>query len=574
MIFQLKLKSKDGTEQTVPLPDGDHLIGRSRSASIHVTEDDVSGRHLALHVSGESVIAENLSSHGSRTMDSEIELPTPIRPGETVVLSKSLSITLEKIPTPQEMPPHTASSVDLTIVDEPAASILEKKDDNKTIIEAPISSDIDKTILDEPSPVHADIDKTILDEPSPVPADIDKTILDEPSPVFDPNKTDPGNTVCHSRQTQAGQGVSSATVAPDNDPYKTNVMQTRIASAEEIDFLRRQDRKTIRDKKMKYIFGIVIFACLLSGIYFFRGKALEEKLSWPRLDNGNYSEKPFDNGDGGFSNGRFSVIAPLVSSTRSSRSKNGDLLIESRIGRDRDVAIRIVLSVKHNPSFLREDRQKTMNDWIREISSSEGHWNFGQISDLFFIGKNNGLPCLSVSYSREDDKQSWYGEALFFRNGDERIVRLVEIPSSERVRGSDILSNNAFLFFSEKFVENHWEGGGEIYSGNPEDLLNEAKALLVKMSPATWGKISAILRSVLVVSAESGNTNLKERSLEQLRKLRSAQRVWYNAQCIAYLKEKAAGNERAADIIRDSCLSVFSAPDDLRNQNIKRNRWE
>ena len=106
------------------------------------------------------------------------------------------------------------------------------------------------------------------------------------------------------------------------------------------------------------------------------------------------------------------------------------------------------------------------------------------------------------------------------------------------------------------------------------ELLNEAKGLLIKMSPSTWGKITMLLRSVLVAAVESGNLGLKEQALEQLRKLRDNQRVWYNTQCIAYLKEKSAGNTRAANIIRDSCLSVFSSPDDLRHLNITRNIWE
>lgn len=565
MAFQLRIQIKDEAEKIVPLADGDTLIGRSRSAQIQLSPLDVSGRHLMLHVDKDSVIAENLSSHGARTAQTAIELPTPIRPGDTIFLGRDTSVRLETV----------------------RSSILEKEVE-KTMI----SDDAELTILGDaphgiPSGVTPEPDsgKTFMDKPSafesdktdpgeaPCPvcsADVDRTILDEPAAVA--KKPDASRTVLN--ESIAESEIRKTVAAGSSDAFKTNAMQTRIASAEEIDFLRRQDRKRKRDKKLKYVLGIVGLIVLLAAVYWFQGRPPEEKLTWPLTEKGMYSEKPFEPGEGGFDAGRFSVIAPLVPSTEGVREKNGDLVITTRTGRDRDVPMRIVLSVKRSSAYLHEERLKTFNDWIAEISASGGHWNFGQVSDLFFLGKNNGLPCLGAVYSRESENQSWYGEVLFFRNGDERIVRMAEIPSSERLRGTEFLSSNPFLFTSEKFVENHWEGAPEIYSGNPADLLNEAKGLLVKMSPATWDKIFMLLRSVLVAATESGDRELKEQALEQLRKLRDSQRVWYNAQCIAYLKEKSAGNERAANIIRDSCLSVFSCGDDLRNRNIKRNIWE
>ena len=639
MAFQLRIKADNEAERVVPLPDGDILVGRSRSAQIQLSHSDVSGRHLMLHTDKDSVIVENLSSHGSRTMDMTLELPTPLRPGDTIFLGNHTTITLEKQSADPDgnggstTAPGTSADVQPDRAEEKAQSRAEPAFDpsktdpgetpnpfasprqapakpapDKTVIDrpSPVPADLDKTILDEPSPVRPPAakpapDETIIDGPSPVPADLDKTILDEPSPVrpsaAKPDKTIPeahfdmrgkagaavsgaSASVPAGGRPAAGQTVppaekNQATAPPEkSDPYKTNVMQTRLASEDEINFLRMQDRKRKRDKKLKYILGVAGLIAIVMAFYLFKGEAPEEKLTWPRKENGKYSEKPFDLGDGGFSAGRFSLIAPLVDTTEKRRDKNGDLVITTRIGRDRDVTMRMILSVRKSSEYLHEDRIQTFINWISEISQSGGHWNFGQISDLFFIGKNNGLPCLNAVYSREENNQSWYGEVLFFRNGNERIVRLVEIPSSERLRGAEFLSGNAFIFTSEKFVENHWEGAAEIYSGNPEELLNEAKGLLIKMSPSTWGKITMLLRSVLVAAVESGNLGLKEQALEQLRKLRDNQRVWYNTQCIAYLKEKSAGNTRAANIIRDSCLSVFSSPDDLRHLNITRNIWE
>ena len=47
------------------LSPGEHIAGRSHSADIHLTEPDVSGKHLKLDVTPEGIFAENLSSHGT-----------------------------------------------------------------------------------------------------------------------------------------------------------------------------------------------------------------------------------------------------------------------------------------------------------------------------------------------------------------------------------------------------------------------------------------------------------------------------------------------------------------------------
>ena len=645
MSLQLQIKVNGQTETiSVPLTDGDHLLGRSRSADIQLTQLDVSGKHLMLHVDGNSVIAENLSSHGSRVGKNAIELPTPIRIGDSIYLGKNTVLTLLQESGIESVPEAEMTMMTIGVMEEPE----QKKDDPPSppsSASAP-ASDPDVTIIGAPAPQPetkapaevpaADPDVTIIGAPAPQPetkspaavpaADPDVTIIGAPAddmktvipdskdpdvtiigaPADDmktviPDSKDPDVTIIGSSPDRTAKTIclgsmdhpASNAAADDiktvisdsvsqtdgekkkgNDIFETNVMQTRIASAEELDFLRRQDRKSKRGRTLKYIIPVAAAAVILGLFFFLKGKAPEEKLTWPLDSAGNYAEKPFDLGDGGFSAGRFSLIAPFTDKTEKTIDKNGSLVILTKIGRDRDVTLRLVLSSKRSAKYLHQSRDKTFREWIQEISASGGHWNFDRISDLFFIGRNNGLPCMSAVYTREIDNQSWYGEVIFFRNGDERIIRMAEIPNSERLRGADFLSNNPFLFTSPNFIEEHWEGADEIFPGDPADLIQEAKGLLVKMSPATWDKISMLLRSALVQSTEKKLPDLKNDALNQLRKLRNNQKIWYNAQMIAYLKEKGAGNDRGAEMIRDSCLAVFSSNDDLRHRNIQRNIWE
>ena len=600
MSFQLQIKVNGQAEtSSVPLSDGDYLLGRSRSANIQLTQADVSGKHLILHVDGNSVIAENLSSHGSRVGQTLVELPTPVRVGDSIYLGKNTVLTLLQEGDPNPVPEPGMTMMTIGIM--PESNQKSEAAADKTAAASSTAADPEMTIIGKPAPdaktsakpAAPDPDVTIIGKPAdddmktvlPGAEDPDVTIIGPPAADMktvlpDDNKTEPtivvktiGNTKTVMPDS-AQKPENGEDKEDDEDVFKTNVMQTRIASAEELDFLRRQDRKSKRGRTLKYIIPIAVAAIVLGLFFFLKGKTPEEKLSWPLTANGKYSEKPFDLGDGGFAAGRFSLIAPLTEKTEKTVDKNGNLVILTRIGRDRDVTLRLVLSAKHSLKYLHQTREQTFREWIQEISASGGHWNFDRISDLFFLGKNNGLPCMSAAYTREIDNQSWYGEVIFFRNGDERIIRMAEIPNSERLRGADFLSNNPFLFTSPKFIEEHWEGAMEIYSGEPSDLIQEAKGLLVKMSPATWDKIAKLLRSALVQATEKNLSELKSDALNQLRKLRTNQKVWYNAQMIAYLKEKGAGNTRGAEMIRDSCLAVFSSNDDLRHRNIQRNIWE
>ncbi len=554
MAFQLKIVSRGEPDRIEPLPDGNWLVGRSRSAQIQVSQPDVSGRHLLLHVDGDSVIVENLSPHGAKLNFATLELPTPFYHGQTVTLGSSLTLTLLKI----------GMEENKTVPPEDGADAAKAAEENMATVLP------DGTSASGSAP--ADPDKTMIGD-APAAEDKGKTAGDAPA---DQNRTVPGESGGNPNKTLPPENSSDRTDAPEeeDDVLKTNVLQTRLATAEEMEFLRKQDRKKAHGKKLKYAAGIGIAAVILFSVYYFHGTPPEKKLTWPLTPSGEFSEKPFAPDEGGFETGRFSVIAPLTRATKTGKTSAGDMIVETAAGRDRDVPMRIVLSRKRSAAFLREDRMVTLQNWIREISSGGAHWNFGQPSEIFFIGRDNGLPCVSVTYSREYENQSWYGEALFFRNGDERIVRLVEIPASERIRGADFIGSFPFLFFAERFIADHWEGGKEVLSGKPEDMLNEAKLLLTKMSPVMWDKIMRLLRGVLVNAVTTRNDDLRERALEQLRKLRKNQRDWYNAQRIAYLKEKALGNDRGADVIRDACAAVFSSEDDLRNLNIRRNRWE
>jgi len=585
----------DGKEVSeMKLADGEYMVGRSRSAAIKVDPPDVSGHHLMLRVQGDQVTAENLSSHGTMLENLQLDHNTTVTSGQCLKLGKSLKLFIlnENVelmpksvvlpaPVSDTVPPVASGSTSAPTPLPSAAAVPEPS--QTAVMASPLASSVATPLpsgtsaptplpsaMATPLPVAAAApvaaDETVPPSASvTLPHDPDKTML--PPQPGDANKTEPPQHATEIRKTAAPS-------AAQREIFETNALKTRVATAEEMDFLRRQDVKRSRGRYLWYVLGAFVLLVLGALVYYFRPPPPEAVLSWPYNAQREEVVKLLDPVQGGYDAGRFTLVVPDVPGLNVQKTADGNMVVTSRIGRDRDVPLRVILSVKTSPAFLHEDRIATLKNWMKEVSASGGHWNFNQPSDLFFIGQNNGLPCISVAYRREADNQSWYGEALFFRNGNERIVRQAEIPSNERIRGENLISNTPFLHFSPAWIKNHWEGSAEQIRGDSNEVLNEARLLLSKMSPVTWNKTFVLLRHVLTQATLSGNQKLRDEALGQLRLLRDRQLIWYNAQRIAYLKEISNKNEGAAARIKDSCEAVFCSDDDLRYLNIRRNIWE
>jgi hypothetical protein len=74
-------------DQRVPLPDGVIVVGRSMSCQVRFNAPTVSRQHLLLHVTGDRIVAENLStSTGTLVNGKKIAAPTPLDEGDELIL--------------------------------------------------------------------------------------------------------------------------------------------------------------------------------------------------------------------------------------------------------------------------------------------------------------------------------------------------------------------------------------------------------------------------------------------------------------------------------------------------------
>ena len=526
------------TQESVLAP-GEHTVGRSRSADIHLAQPDISGKHLKLEVRPDGAAAENLSSHGTLLNGEALNGKTELKEGDRLSLGKHIGIGFSFSNEKADAAPAPAADAG----------------------EAPtLVPGVPAPVPPAPAPASA-----------PAPAPAPATVPTEPPPAA------PAPAPAPEPSSEEKTPVPGTPPPAEEDVLKTDVMRTRLASMEEMNLLRNADRKRSTGRTFKYVLAVLAAAALLAVLYTLKSPPREAVLSWPVGPDGKQQGAFFDPGTGGHRSGGFSLAYPAVKGqTKITEDKaKKQITILTRCGKDGSVPLRIYFFRKQSPEFLTLSRREVLFRMLAGLQTGNKRWTLAQISDVFFIGAENGLPCLSVEYRREVEGRSWYGEVLFFRTGNEGFLRLAEIPASERARGQGFISNMPFLKFSQTYLQRHWEGDGEYrYDGDPGVMMDEISRHLSKQAPFEWARTYLLLQRVLMESCKSGDASLERNALTQLRRLRSMQTVWYNGQKIQYNTAKLSGDQHTENAVMELCKTVFSSPDDLRYFTLRRNIWE
>ena len=549
MIRCIIYTDSEKTQESVLAP-GEHIAGRSRSADIHLIQPDISGKHLKLEVRPDGVAAENLSSHGTRLNGSPLLEKTEMKEGDRLALGKHIEIGFL-----------------LSGGDAPAPAPEEDSSEAATLIPgAGPAPD-----LRGPAPDSSETTATAPGETQTDPGEA-RTDPGEMKTCIGKAQTDPGEaTPAPGGEPPAADGGS----AGEGDAFKTDVMHTRLASMEEMNLLRNADRKRSTGKTFKYVLAVLAAVALLVALYVLKSPQKELVLSWPVDAEGHAAGAFTDPGTGGHKAGGFSLAYPSLGSRTQVKTDKEKVSVFTRCGRDGSVPLRIFFLRKRSPAFLNQERREVLSGLLAGLQTENKRWSLSQISDVFFIGSENGLPCLSVEYRREAEGRSWYGEILFFRTGSEAFVRLAEIPASERARGQSFISNTPFLKFSPAYLQCHWEGDREYrYDGDPGVMMDEISRHLSKQAPFEWARTYLLLQRVLMESTRNSSAALERNALNQLRRLRAMQTIWYNGQKIQYNTAKLSGDRHKENAVMELCKTVFSSPDDLRYFTLRRNIWE
>ncbi len=89
--------------RAIPLPKGEHVIGRARNAPIRVNHKSISRRHARIVIGEEQATIEDLKSkNGTYLRGERLEAPAVLTDGDSIRLG-SITVTLQ-------MRPQTAST--------------------------------------------------------------------------------------------------------------------------------------------------------------------------------------------------------------------------------------------------------------------------------------------------------------------------------------------------------------------------------------------------------------------------------------------------------------------------------
>lgn len=574
MKYQIRFTEGELVGQVFPIDANALSLGRSRSNVVKLQTPDVSAKHVTLTIGAVGVILENLSSRTTTVDGDALSMGDRknLVAGQIVGMGNSVKFTLEALadaPAAQQVAPAASEDDDVTMP--PPAPAVKKA----PVPQAATPADDDATVP-PPAPVKkapvphaatpADDDATVP-PPAPVakkaPAPAPKAPSPAPKPAPKAAPKPAPKPVPKPLTAEESADAANETIA----------MQTRMASAEELEFMKSSHEKKQIRKTGLWIAGGVVALLIFIGLYFaFFHRTPEKYVSWPADDAGNALTAVVQMENCPYLKD-LDVKYPNVSGCEV-KKESGRITIFTALGKYRDVPLRITLEYFQDKKALTEERTTTLEAWMKSKTKGSENWNFDLIQPIAFYQNAHGIPYICVPYSRTENNESYVGYAVQIRRADWVFILMKEIPTRDRWRAEWFIQGSSFLRFTENFLMEHWEGTNEFQKGQPSAIISEAKALLRRRSPTVWLKAEYLLRGALCQAQANGDTASVNEGVALLKELRNSQIEYFNQQKINYLLAKNNKNEREMKKISNDMRGVFSSEEDFRFHKIRQDKWD
>jgi len=541
-MIRLRVETGEPKGEVFELGEGENVLGRSRSVDIKLETPEVSRKHACITVVDGQATVESLSQYGAWLDDEPIEEPRVIRAGQRLKLRENMVLVVEDDQAPAA---RNTVAVDVSKTgegdmptgdgsDQPAAS----QDGANTGVEA-------SSGVEGPGVPTGPMPSPMTSESPGVPTGTGE------SAGADEVKF-PAATVDDSKELHIPEATDRQ-LSPD----ATRVMETRIAVPGELEEIRRTEAQRTRKRLMVMIGAL---ALMIAAIAMLRPKAPdpEEVLTWPRDASGGYLVDRIPGPSGGYRLGY-----PNSENAKVTDEGDGNITVECRIGRDRDVPFLMMLTEQRDDRFLTTDMTTIMDEWRTAVSGAEDTWLFdAPVKMALFYGYDNGIPFQSQPYQREAD-QRWVGVAAFFRHGRLLVILRTEIPAEESTRGEGFIYQRFFDMETE-FVHTHWEGGAKMPSANAVTLLEQARSDMRRNVPATWTRTEGIIRAAIHKAAVEGDAGVEHEGIQLLSKVRERQARWFHGRWLEFKSATQQGNEEQTQRIAGLSKAVFSEEADRR----------
>ncbi len=532
-MVSLKVEKGEPAGAVFVLREGDNTLGRSHSASFRLLSADVSGVHARITVAHGAATLENISQFGTRVDDVPAEGRVALRQGQRLSFGKSTVLLVLQTADPSKEPAPTLGSTPTRGRPEQQAA-----DTGETRFDGAVTG----AVTGAGAGTRTGFAGGIPGKEAVVNSDSDLTV---------------------------GLPPPEMTAGSDFDEGLTRAMQTRAATPEEIELLRKNEQKR---HKRRISQGLAILIPLLILVVVFRPRTPppEPKIEWAKDANGDYLDLFEPGPGGGLSAGGYDICYPGPERFKKTETSDG-LILEGWIGRNQTVPMRLIVQDDRNVRFASMSREAFVEDWMQQQKAGGERWSFDKPSPTpGFIGLRNGLPYTRVTYYR-DSNGSWFGVACVIRHGYRRIVVRAESPAMERARVEDLLSSK-FLRVSEAMENAHWEPSADIPKTEESAILKQVEADLNRMAPATWVELQKTLAGLLTKTVRTGNPQAEAEALRLLVRLHERQTLWFNSQELAFNAAQMQNNMGKAMEISRFTKAVFKDMEDQRYYTVR--KWD
>ena len=569
MKYQIRFTDGEFQGQVFPIGSDVLSLGRSHTNVVHLQSPDVSGRHVNLTLTNNGVMLENFSSRVTTVDGDPISLGDRVGlvAGQVIGLGSLVKFTLEALPDDTPSSPAAPTASDDSATFPPAPKVpMSAGDDSATVPPSPkadAKSDDDATVPPmQKSPVKTDDNATVPPTPPSKSAKKSKQpSKQEPEP---PNSV-PTPAPSPAAEADGNDDVSNETIS----------MQTRMASAEELEYMKSShEKKKMRKTGCVFLVLLSVIAIAAAVYFCFFYRQPEKVISWPRNEAGKELATSAQLDESCPYAKSLEIKYPDVEDA-SVKKENGKLTIISRLGKYQDVPLRLTMEYFQDRNSLTQNRETTLETWMASKTSGTENWNFDLIQPLAFYQNDHGIPFLCVPYSRTENNESYVGYAVQIRITDWVFILQKEIPTRDRWRAEWFIQGHSFLRFAEGLTSKHWEGTDTYQKGDLTGFIAESRALMRRHSTTVWQKAEYLIRSALCQAPQTPDgQKITADATELLKELRDAQIEYYNAQKIAYLLAKTKRNEKEQKKIIAELKAVFASEEDQRYHKIRQDKWD